>query len=260
MTQKQIFFQLPLLMLLGAFAACASNPLSFGKNDSGEKKANEKAISNVSEPLSAELEFAKIHAELLSLKQELSHTKRNVQILSKRVRSGLTDDSIEATKAAGPAPELGFTEDVSQASRLDIPSPKKQTSDVKEEASPTNMLADAQIKIRRAQYGEAVSVLTDYQKRFPNNEDGGQGALMLAESWLRLSEFENVFSVLRGFYLAHPHSEELLQAKVFEGSAYEGLGQKEKAIAIYREIVSLGPTSRYAQTARASMQRIRDKH
>lgn len=153
-----------------------------------------------------------------------------------------TDEAEENEAAASPhSGAAGATADTSTVENL-----------------PTSLLADAEIKIQRAQYGEAVVSLSELQRKYPNNNDGGLSLLLLAECWYKLGESDNALVPLRSFYLKHPNSPDLLKGKLIEAQVNEKSGAREKASVVYKEIIALGPQTLYAQKARSGLARLRD--
>lgn len=241
---------------------------------------------------------ARLQLEVQVMREKLATVRRQIQVLSRGNRSGIfyDDPSVDVEdKAIGfedegedskqnakppalthaPDAKNGETKDADKgvATAAGHASPKtdardtvgrsgfSEEADEDEEESldePARLMADAELKMRRSQYGEAIVSLKELEKRFPEYSDGGAGKLLLAEAWLKLASYENVLPVLRSFYLKHPNSNDTLRAKLIEAQSFEGAGHKERAAALYREIVSQGPQSSYGQRARASLQKLRD--
>jgi TolA-binding protein len=76
---------------------------------------------------------------------------------------------------------------------------------------------------------------------------------------LQLENPVSAMQSVRKFYLKNPKSPEILQAKMLEARAHASLGKTERAIGVYREIISLGPRTTYAQKAKNAIQKLRDE-
>jgi TolA-binding protein len=269
-----------------------------GPNPGAAGKELEIVKENVKKLKETDVDFqgmiAGMKAELHSMREQLDCTRSHIETLRRGIRSGIFENSLAQRKIAPkkhgtPLPQnhgndkdlgdchgenridlSGMLESKNSDLGLDLgrdfPSAElkghrmaAKDSTKNEEASlPAQMLADAQLKLNRGSYGEAIALVSEVQKKFPKHDDGGLGALILAESWLKLGEHENVFPVLRGFYLKHPQSPDFLSAKLTEGLALEGSGARERAAGVYREIIALGPETLFANSARKALQRMRD--
>lgn len=242
-------------------------------------EANTKLIEDLkAQNEKSKLHIAKLELEVQSLKEGVASLKRNVQVLNRGARSGVyyEDPNVDGTQTNLGFDELGSETgktSESTASVLDVPTAKIDLHGIEnrvtfEEAKPVEtddvsvtgkMLAEAQLKMSKGQYGEAVVVLKELQTRFPDAQDGGAATLLQAEAWVQLKSYENVMPLLRSFYLKYPHSADLLRAKNIEARTYEGLGSKEKAANLYREIIAAGPTTAFAKDARGALQKLRDE-
>ena len=120
-------------------------------------------------------------------------------------------------------------------------------------------LASAEMKMTAGQFSEALSLISEVEREFPNLNDGGKTFLLSAECNVQLQKPEAAIPTLRRFYLKFPRSPEILAAKLIEARAQLAQGASERAIAIYREVISLGPRTGYAQTARTALQKLRDE-
>ena len=235
------------------------------------KKAHQEILAD--SKLTSE-QLALLKTEVVSLKEQQATSRRQLEVVRRGARSGIYEDQ-SAGKAGEKAPhkplvgidvpaiktpdagigrsaegspgELGHEE-----SEIDTPSPSAAG------AQAHQLVADAQLKMQRASYGEAVVVLAQLQKEIPNFEDNGLVSLLLAECWLKLAQPENALPVLRSFYLKHPQSPDLLKAKLLEGRVLEKSGAREKALVVYREVLALGPETAFAREARAALGRMRD--
>lgn len=211
--------------------------------------------------------LASIQSDLQSQNEELSTQKKNVAILKRGLRSGvfeeLPEDSANNTFLSKKTPMLpdltngrsGFTEDTDALKSTKIQMENKGDSI----AGPKELLANAEIKIRKNEYKDGLDKLSELRKKFPNYEDNGRSFLLTAEAWLKLKEFDNVIPEIRNFYLKYPTSADLAYAKLLEAQATEGNGSFEKAAMLYNEVISLSPQSSLAETAKNGMLRMRDQ-
>lgn len=233
--------------------------------------------------------------ELQSLREQLRTAKRNLQVLNRANRSGLfyDDADSEQNNETTSGKKTNSQSESKSQTVVDVPafshshgdnnsgekllSPSEGTGRVGFDEgdepnssqaaasaaaahTPAAMLAEAEQKVQRGQHGEAIVTLTELQNRFPNYSDNGQGLLLIAEAWLNLKNYNNVFQPVRNFYLKYPTSPDSLRAKLTEAQALEGLGSTERASQIYREVIGSGPQSAYAQKARAALIRLRDSY
>ena len=280
------YFRYGWLFLILFTASCASQPNQDTKHpdetlltriEASEKDGSE--LKTELGTLKTELERSKkdlalLHVSQQTLRETLLKTLREVETMSRGIRSGIWESSQKnlAPNQTGHDAAIGFLDvpALSHKATVDISPSVASGTKVAEDSpndisvtqdkiiGPARMLADAELKMRRRQYGEATALLAEYRTKFPNAEDGGTGDLMLAECWLKLAEFENVLPVVRKFYLEHPNSPDLLKVKLIEASSHQGLKSPERAALLYREVIALSPQSNHAQTARASLEKLRD--
>lgn len=202
--------------------------------------------------------IAGLNSDVRSLFEQVSTLKRQLEVVRRGMRSGVFEEFADTGKfdvahEKGPAlPDLSFGR--VQVSSVD----SVRTQDEGLKLLPEQLLADAELKMQRAQFGEAVVILTEIEKSAPNMRDEGRSLLLLAECWNKLGQFDNAQVVLRSFYLNHPTSPHVLKGKYLEALSNEGRGLKGRAVVLYREVVAGGPQTSLAQSAREAMQRLRD--
>ncbi len=200
-----------------------------------------------------------------SLNEQLSTNKKEIDILKRGLRSGIFEDQASLEKQ--PPSSLGVSMLPDMTESRDIYTEKKDSSLIPLESAmmnsnepigPAQLIADAEIKLRQAHYGEAIISLNNVKKNYPNYDDKGKSLLLSSEAWLRLGEYNNVFNELRTFYIKFPNTPDLAHAKLLEAETYEKLNSKSKAAQIYQEVITLSPQSTDAQNARDGMLRMRD--
>lgn len=207
--------------------------------------------------------------DVSSLLEQLATNKKEIEIIKRGIRSGIFEDQDLLEKQ--PPASLGISmlpdmtdgrEVFTEKKESSLLSPKYSTSmrenTLAEPTGPAQLLAEAEIKLRQAQYGEAILELNKLKKNYPNFDDKGHAYLLSGESWLRLGEYNNVLNELRTFYIKFPNSPELAHAKLLEGETYEKLNNKSKAAQLYQEVITLSPQSTDAQNARDGLLRMRD--
>lgn len=249
------------------------------------KKTNQEVLA---ESRSTGELLALLKVEVTSLKEQQSTTRRQLDVVRRGARSGIYEEQSPAKNAekktekpfvgmdvpAIKEPDSGrgrsahsipFQGPSRSATNADADDDAQDNTDAGTEsevsaggAQADQILADAQLNMQRANFGEAVVALAQLQKEKPNFEDNGLAALLLAECWLKLGQPENALPVLRGFYLKHPQSPNLLKAKILEGHVLEKSGAREKALVVYREVLALGPETAFAREARTALGRMRD--
>jgi TolA-binding protein len=200
-----------------------------------------------------------------SLNEQIATNRKEIEIIKRGLRSGIFEDQTSFDKQ--PPGSLGTTMLPDMLENRDIYTDKSNSSIVplqsatatsNEPIGPAQLIAEAEIKIRQAQYGEAIISLNNMKKNYPNYNDKGKSLLLSSEAWLRLGEYNNVFGELRTFYIKYPNNPDLSYAKLLEGETYEKLNSKSKASQLYQEVITLSPESMDAQNARDGMIRMRD--
>lgn len=205
--------------------------------------------------------------DLSSLNEQLYTNKKEIEIIKRGLRSGIFED--QGTLEKQPPAALGISMLPDMAENRDIYTDKKESTLIPLQSStlntnenapagPAQLIADAEIKLRQAQYGEAIISLNNVKKNYPNFDDKGKSLLLSGEAWLRLGEYNNVFNELRTFYIKFPNTPDLSHAKLLEAETYEKLNSKSKAAQLYQEVITLSPQSTDAQNARDGMLRMRD--
>lgn len=202
-----------------------------------------------------------------SQREEIATLKKNIEILKRGIRSGIFEEFPEDTKETdSTAPHktmlpdftygrTGFSETSEDLRTLPLSSKRKN----EEAVGPKELLANAELKIRKSDFKMGLIQLDEFKKNFPNFDDKGRSFLLSAEAWINLREFNNALPEIRSFYLKYPTSPELAYAKLLEAQAFEGNESFEKAANLYNEVIYLSPQSKYAKSARESMQRMRDR-
>lgn len=207
--------------------------------------------------------------DVSSLTEQIATNKKEIEIIKRGIRSGIFEDQGNMDKQP-PAnlglsmlPDLSEGRDVFQDKKEKSLVTTNQNTSMKETnltdpVGPPQLIAEAEIKLRQAQYGEAILELNKLKKNYPNYDDKGHSYLLSGESWLRLGEYNNVLNELRTYYIKYPNSPELAHAKLLEGETYEKLNSKSKAAQLYQEVITLAPQSTDAQNARDGLLRMRD--
>lgn len=212
--------------------------------------------------------MASMQNDLQSQNEEIATQKKNIDILKRGLRSGIFEELPEDKKTNTTEKNENMTmlpDFVNGRSKFTensetIKSTASDTNETKEDPiGPKELLANAEIKIRKSEFKEGLLKLDELKKKFPNFDDNGRSFLLAAEAWLKLKEYNNVIPEIRNFYLKYPTSAELAYAKLLEGQATEGNGSFEKAATLYNEVISLSPQSTLAQSARDGMLRMRDQ-
>jgi TolA-binding protein len=216
-------------------------------------------------------EIALLRADIQTLSERIKTLERNLEIYEKAVRSGVWD-SHESAPAHVDVPSLGQhaapqlnESDVAQASgpvramvskrrSVDLPTSVSNT-----EGSAEQRLAAAELKMQSQKYSEALDELSSIENDFPNLTGSEKLFLLISECHLQLENPDSAMQSVRKFYLKNPKSPEILQAKMLEARAHASLGKTERAIGVYREIISLGPRTTYAQKAKNAIQKLRDE-
>jgi TolA-binding protein len=221
----------------------------------------EKRLSETERSTSlARKDFSRFQHETQELRNQLFAIRKRSDMDARKRRSGLAldfDDSaaarVDAKEKASliaplPAPAGSFSPDEDEA---------KETP-VNIEGSPAKLTDEAEEKMRLARYGEAVVLLSDVQTRFPQFDDGGRSLVLLAQGWIKLGEPQNALPALRQVYSRFPTSASLPDAKLWEARAHELMGTRQRALALYRELLATRPEGRQGQEARAALARLRD--
>ncbi len=200
-----------------------------------------------------------------SLNEQIATNRKEIEIIKRGLRSGIFEDQTSFDKQSKSS--LGVTMLPDMTESRDIYTDKNNltkvplqsaTATANEPIGPAQLIADAEIKLRQAQYGEAIISLNNMKKNYPNYDDNGKSLILSSEAWLRLGEYNNVFSEIRTFYIKYPNNPDLAHAKLLEGETYEKLNSKSKAAQLYQEVITLSPQSTDAQSARDGMLRMRD--
>ena len=203
--------------------------------------------------------------DVSSLNEQIATNRKEIEIIKRGLRSGIFEDQTSFEKQ--PASSLGVTMLPDMNESRDIYTDKSNssiiplqssTTSANEPIGPAQLIADAEIKLRQAQYGEAIISLNNVKKNYPNYDDNGKSLILASEAWLRLGEYNNVFNELRTFYIKYPNNPDLPHAKLLEGETFEKLNSKSKAAQLYQEVITLSPQSTDAQGARDGMLRMRD--
>ncbi|WGL60307.1 outer membrane protein assembly factor BamD [Pigmentibacter sp. JX0631] len=206
--------------------------------------------------------------DVSSLTEQLATNKKEIEIIKRGIRSGIFED--QPSEKQSPAqiglsmlPDMNEGRDIYFEKKESPILPNTSSMQMKETnladpTGPTQLIAEAEIKLRQAQYGEAILELNKLKKNYPNFDDKGHSYLLSSEAWLRLGEYNNVLNELRTYYIKFPNSPELTHAKLLEGQTYEKLNSKSKAAQIYQEVITLSPQSTDAQNARDGLLRMRD--
>ncbi len=203
--------------------------------------------------------------DTISLNEQIATNRKEIEIIKRGLRSGIFEDQTSIDKQ--PAGSLGVTMLPDMIESRDIYTDKNNltkiplqssTASANEPIGPAQLIADAEIKLRQAQYGEAIISLNNMKKNYPNYDDNGKSLILSSEAWLRLGEYNNVFSEIRTFYIKYPNNPDLSHVKLLEGETYEKLNSKSKAAQLYQEVITLSPQSNDAQSARDGMIRMRD--
>ncbi|MES2615658.1 MAG: outer membrane protein assembly factor BamD [Bdellovibrionota bacterium] len=227
-----------------------------------EKVLNLERDNDISKKL-----ISAIQNDLQSQNEEVATQKKNISILNRGLRSGIFEE-LPGDKQANAVKNLSSTmlpDFTNGRSGFQDASGKMMAApvavDLKKDTilEPKDLLANAEIKIRKSEYREGLMKLDELRKKFPNYDDNGRSFLLAAEAWLKLKEYNNVIPEIRNFYLKYQTSADLAYAKLLEGQANEGNGSFEKAATLYNEVISLSPQSTLAQTARDGMLRMRDQ-
>lgn len=237
--------------------------------------------------------IGRLQAELQSLREDLFTQKRKIEVWGRGNRSGIYEshepnigspflgkiakndankfkfqklekpeqentDEDEEENDADSAGKSAIDLPKDSDKPLEIPSQIYNEQEANAQGNPEFLLAEAQNLFLRAQYGEAIVTLSTLQKQFPNQRDGGSGLVLLAQCWMKLGQPDNVFPILRNFYAKFPNSPEYLKGKMIEAQAQEKAGARERALIVYKEVIALGPQTRYAQEARSALAHMRD--
>lgn len=228
------------LTTLVTVTSCSSTPAS-------EQKTVAHEISKSSAADSTKQEIAALRAEILSLSERMRTNEKNIETLQKGFRSGI----FEGESVAPSAPSAQNT------ATIDVPDTNPPPAAVV--FGPFKILADTEMLINQKKYSEAIAHLGDLERQFPNADDGGKSLLLLAECSIALNHPEDAVTSMRRFYLKYPKSPDYLAAKIKEARAHAALGARERALKIYQEVISLGPKTGHAQTARTAIQKLRDE-
>lgn len=207
--------------------------------------------------------------DVSSLTEQLATNKKEIEIIKRGIRSGIFEDQGSGEKQSPANIGLSMLPDLNEG--RDMYTEKKESpilpnlsamqmkeTNLTDPTGPNQLIAEAEIKLRQAQYGEAILELNKLKKNYPNFDDKGHSYLLSSEAWLRLGEYNNVLNELRTYYIKFPNSPELTHAKLLEGQTYEKLNSKSKAALIYQEVITLSPQSIDAQNARDGLLRMRD--
>jgi TolA-binding protein len=208
-------------------------------------------------------EIARLQADLQTMREQMKSLERSVEILMRGERSGIfAPDMPTAAQplATPPTPTVTNKSGTETGERTVSTTIEQQGEPVQDEMgnSPVKRLADVEQKMRIGKFNEAAVILNDIQRTMPNLRDGGSSLLLLATCYNKTRQFDAALTTLQTFYLRFPDSAETQHARLLEGEAQEGTGAKERALRVYRDIIATGPHSPYAETARSSMQRLRD--
>ena len=207
--------------------------------------------------------------DVSSLTEQIATNKKEIEIIKRGLRSGIFEDQGSGDKQSPAQIGLSMLPDMNEGrdmyfEKKESPILPNTTSLQAKEMSladptgPNQLIAEAEVKLRQAQYGEAILELNKLKKNYPNFDDKGHSYLLSSEAWLRLGEYNNVLNELRTYYIKFPNSPELTHAKLLEGQTYEKLNSKSKAAQIYQEVITLSPQSVDAQNARDGLLRMRD--
>ncbi len=261
----------PIIVTFAAFALTACQSMESGDSASKKDTATEIALKKNATAESNETlktEIASLRAEVQSLHERLRSAERDVQSLQRGVRSGMWEPTPAAnidiptgtiTGVLPPPAPAKTSNDPTRALVLPNRSVEPITSLGNTEGSATKRIAFAEAKMNAGDVSEALGILEDIEAQFPNINDNGKTQLLVAECSLRVQKPENALNSVRRFYLKYPKSPDLLSAKLLEARAHRDLGNNERAISVYREVVALGPRTGYAQTARSALQKLRDE-
>ncbi|WP_186646838.1 tetratricopeptide repeat protein [Fluviispira vulneris] len=211
--------------------------------------------------------ITQLRNDVFSLSEIISTNKREIEIIKRGLRSGIFEDLNVSSKSPSSSTGQSMFPDIleSRYGLEERPNSISKDGGKMEVTQPSSnpmsaaqLLANAEIKIQQAQFGEAIVTLEEMKKNFPNYDDSGKSNILAAEAWLRMSEYNNVLNELKTFYLKYPASHELSHAKLLEGQTYEKMDRKNKASDLYQEVIALAPQSNDAQNAREGMLRMRD--
>jgi TolA-binding protein len=244
------------LAALGVVAACSSTPTP-------EQKTPTKDASISLESDNIKQEIAVLRAEILSLSERLRTSEKSIEGLQKGFRSGIFDGE-SATTSTASSPNTATLDVPETPQDRGVGTVSPQTSDSSPTPTaivfgPTKILADTERLIYQKKYAEAMAQLGDLERQFPNSDDDGKSLLLLAECSIALNHPEDAVTSMRRFYLKYPKSPDFLAAKIKEARAHAALGARERALKIYQEVISLGPKTGHAQTARTAIQKLRDE-
>jgi|GEM_PF-6983832 len=210
---------------------------------------------------SARRDATQFQHELQELRSQMRSVRKLVELDARKTRSGLSVDlDPEAGKRVADAEHR-----LSESARVPLPPALEGDTEslvetpLADNASPARLTDEAEEKMRLARYGEAVVILTDVQTKFPQSDDGGRSLLLLADGWLKIGEPQNALPAVRQIYTRFPTSFRIPAAKLLEARAQEKLGARQKALALYRELLATQAEGRQGQEARAALTRLRDE-
>ena len=261
-----------------AFSSCKTvdePPIEKSQESQKGFEEIEKSIAQLKDQVAALQEQASanqknvisLQNEFQSQNEEIMTQKKNISILNRGLRSGIFEELPEDIPKAKlkeskttMLPDFvngrsGFSEEKSELNRLEKDISNKKDSNI----GPKDLLAHAEIKIRKSELKEGLIELDELKKNFPNFEDNGRAFLLAADAHIKLKEYDNALPEIRKFYLKYPTSVDIIYAKLLEAQCFEGKGSFERSANLYNEVISLSPQSRYAQLSKDGMLRMRDQ-
>ena len=248
--------------------------------ETSEQGAESKTIKEQKETTSklAEIEArtAEQGKENLMLKHELQTQQRRIWELSKalenhsmKMRSGFSfsEEEIAALqkqhkKTKELAKGSGAEADGSPSEQMEAPSKDESIAEAppKKESSPKETTDLAESKMKLAEFGEAIPLLSKLQSDQPGLEDGGRSLKLLAQCWIAVGEPQNALPLLRKMQTRFPEGPHRIEGKLIEAEAHERLGAKQRSQSLYREVLALAPAGEPAQRARKALARIREEN
>lgn len=135
-----------------------------------------------------------IENDLQAQNEELATQKKNVSILNRGLRSGIFEELPEDRAnnsvkklSSSMLPDFangrsGFDDSNNVTSMMPIENLETNEDPI----GPKELLASAEIKIRKAEFKDGLLKLEELKKKFPNFDDNGRSFLLSAESWLKL--------------------------------------------------------------------------
>ncbi len=234
----------------------------FGSDKASEESAGAAGSVRTSATDALELRVAQLWSRVDDLEAQLIQQKERNKLLEKGLMLGIIPDELKAEdeRPAKSLPKAQARPATDAGAKLEIAKPAPVAVEQSHDrALYRKMLADAQDKFNRANYGQAIAAYNDIGAKFDDGITEGNQFYWVGLSWFYLKEYklsDESFNSLRERYPSNPW---VNHAAFYQAKIEENRGFHQRALDQFQKILDENPDKDLGEMARAEITRMKEK-